>query len=66
MVLNSVPKIQEKEIVSSKEFGKRDVENYSIRIPFAMCDKLKYEIGRKTKASMRDLILKADEEYYKI
>ena len=32
---------------------------YSLRIPTNIFDKLKYEIGRETKASMRDMILKA-------
>ncbi|WP_268034885.1 hypothetical protein [Algoriphagus sp. PAP.12] len=39
---------------------------YSLRIPTAMFDKLKYEIGRETKLSMRDMILKAVAEHYGI
>ena len=66
VLINSEPEIQQKEKVSSKEFGTEDVKIYSLRIPTAMFDKLKYEIGRETKLSMRDMILKAVAEYYGI
>lgn len=66
VLINSEPEIQQKENVSSKEFDTEDVKIYSLRIPTAMFDKLKYEIGRETKASMRDMILKAISEHYGI
>ncbi|MEB2774307.1 hypothetical protein SYJ56_03265 [Algoriphagus sp. D3-2-R+10] len=55
-----------KEKVSSKEFDTEDVKIYSLRIPTAMFDKLKHEIGRETKASMRDMILTAISKHYGI
>jgi hypothetical protein len=66
MLINAEPETQQKEKTSSKEFDTEDVKIYSLRIPSAMFDKLKYEIGRETKASMRDMILKAVAEYYGI
>lgn len=64
MLINSEPELQQKEKVSNKEFDTEDVKIYSLRIPTAMFDKLKYEIGRETMASMQDMILKAVAEYY--
>jgi len=64
MLINTEPESQQKEKVSSKEFDTEDVKIYSLRIPTPMFDKLKYEIGRETKLSMRDMILKAVAEYY--
>jgi hypothetical protein len=66
MLINPEPELPQKEKVSSKEFDTEDVKIYSLRIPTAMFDKLKYEIGRETKASMRDMILKAVAEHYGI
>lgn len=66
VLINSKPEIQQKEKVSSKEFDTEDVKIYSLRIPTAMFDKLKYEIGRETKASMRDMILTAIAKHYNI
>lgn len=66
VLINSEPEIQQKEKVSSKEFDTEDVKIYSLRIPTAMFDKLKYEIGRETKASMRDMILTAIAKHYDI
>lgn len=66
MLINSEPEIQQKEKVSSKEFDTEDVKIYSLRIPTAMFDKLKYEIGKETKASMRDMILTAIAKHYDI
>lgn len=65
MLINPEPEIQQKE-KSSKEFDTEDVKIYSLRIPTAMFDKLKYEIGRETKASMRDMILTAIVKHYGI
>lgn len=39
---------------------------YSLRIPVHIHEKLKYEIAKDRKASMRDLILEAIKEHYKI
>ncbi|WP_262480993.1 hypothetical protein [Algoriphagus resistens] len=39
---------------------------YSLRIPTDMLDKLKYGIGRDTKASIRDMILTAIAKHYEI
>ena len=64
MLINPEP--QQKEKASSKEFDTEDVKIYSLRIPTPMFDKLKYEIGRETKLSMRDMILKAVAEHYGI
>jgi hypothetical protein len=66
MLINAEPETPQKEKTSSKEFDTEDVKIYSLRIPTPMFDKLKYEIGRETKASMRDMILKAVSEYYGI
>lgn len=66
MLINSKPESQQKEKASSKEFDTEDVKIYSLRIPTPMFDKLKYEIGRETKLSMRDMILKAVAEHYGI
>ncbi|MDG1277885.1 MAG: hypothetical protein P8O16_11440 [Algoriphagus sp.] len=66
MLINPVPETPQKEKVSSKEFDTEDVKIYSLRIPTPMFDKLKYEIGRETTASMRDMILKAASEHYGI
>jgi len=66
MLINSEPESQQKEKTSSKEFVTEDVKIYSLRIPTPMFDKLKYEIGRETKLSMRDMILKAVAEHYGI
>ena len=64
MLINSEPELQQKEKTSSKEFDTEDVKIYSLRIPTPMFDKLKYEIGRETKLSMRDMILKAVAKHY--
>ena len=66
MLINSEPESQQKEKSSSKEFDTEDLKIYSLRIPTDMFDKLKYEIGRETKLSMRDMILKAVAEHYGI
>lgn len=66
MLINSEPEIQQKEKLSNKEFDTEDVKIYSLRIPTAMFDKLKYEIGKETKASMRDMILTAIVKHYGI
>ena len=66
MLINAEPETPQKEKTSSKEFDTEDVKIYSLRIPSAMFDKLKYEIVRETKASIRDLILKAISEHYGI
>jgi hypothetical protein len=66
ILINPEPEVQQKVKVSNKEFDTEDVKIYSLRIPTAMFDKLKYEIGKETKASMRDMILKAVSEYYGI
>lgn len=66
MLINAEPETPQKEKISSKEFDTEDVKIYSLRIPSAMFDKLKYEIGRETKSSMRDMILKAVKDYYGI
>ncbi len=66
VLINSEPEIQQKEKVSTKEFDTEDVKIYSLRIPTAMFDKLKYEIGRETKASMRGMILTAISKHYDI
>lgn len=60
MLINSEPESQQKEKTSNKEFDSEDVIIYSLRIPARLLDKLKYEIGRETKLSMRDMILKAE------
>ncbi|WP_373400041.1 hypothetical protein V8V91_10700 [Algoriphagus halophilus] len=64
MLINSEPETQQKEKASSRVFDNEDVKIYSLRIPTPMFDKLKYEIGREIKLSMRDMILKAVAEYY--
>lgn len=66
VLINPEPEIQQKEKGSSKEFDTEDVKIYSLRIPTTMFDKLKYEIGRETKASMRDMILTAISKHYDI
>ena len=66
VLINSEPEIPQNEKLSNKEFDTEDVKIYSLRIPTAMFDKLKYEIGRETKASMRDLILTAISKHYGI
>lgn len=66
MLINSEPETQQKEKTSSKEFNAENVKIHSLRIPIPMIDKLKYEIGRETKLSMRDMILKAVSEHYGI
>ena len=66
MLINPEPEVQQKEKVSSKEFDTEDVKIYSLRIPTDMFDKLKYEIGKETKASMRDMILTAVAKHYGI
>lgn len=57
---------QQKEKESPASFDTEDVKIYSLRIPTSMHDKLKYEIGKETKASMRDLILTAIAKHYNI
>ncbi len=66
MLINPEPELPQKEKASSKEFDTEDVKIYSLRIPTSMFDKLKYEIGRETKASMRDMILTAIAKHYGI
>ena len=66
MLRNPEPELPQKEKVSSKEFDTEDVKIYSLRIPTEMFDKLKYEIGRETKALMRDMILTAISKHYGI
>ncbi|MDE0561986.1 hypothetical protein OU792_18460 [Algoriphagus sp. NF] len=66
MLFNFELELQQKEKVSNKEFATEDVKIYSLRIPSAMFDKLKYAIGRETKASMRDMILTAISKHYDI
>ena len=66
MLINPEPETPQKEKNSSKEFETEDVKIYSLRILTPMFDKLKYEIGRETKLSMRDMILKAVAEHYGI
>lgn len=43
MLINSEAEQQQKEKISSKEFVTEDVKIYSLGIPIAMFDKLKYE-----------------------
>ena len=64
MLIHPEPEIHQKEKVSNKKFDSDDVEIYSLRNPTDMSDKLKYEIGRETKLSIRDMILKAAVEHY--
>ena len=59
MLINPEPESQQNEKASSKEFDTEDATIYSLRIPTPMYDKLKYEIGRETKLSMRDMVLTA-------
>ena len=66
VLINSEPEIPQNEKLSNKEFDTEDVKIYSLRIPTAMFDKLKYEIGKETKASMRDMILIAVSKHYGI
>ena len=56
MLINSEPETPQKGKASSKEFDTEDVKIYSLRIPTGMFDMLKYEIGRETNLSMRDMI----------
>jgi len=57
---------QNQEKASKKSFDTEDVKIYSLRLPTDMYDKLKYDIAKEKKSSLRDLILKAVSEYYKI
>lgn len=66
MLLKSENEKQQKEKRSTSGFDTEDVKIYSLRIPTEMHDKLKYEIGKETKASMRDLILTAIAKHYNI
>ena len=66
MMINPEPEMQQKEKVSSKEVDTENVIIHSLRIPTDLFDKLKYEIGRETKASMRDTIMKAVAKHYGI
>ena len=66
MLINPEPETQQKEKISSKEIDTEDVKIYSLRIPTPMFDKLKHEIGKETKLSLRDMILKAVKEHYGI
>lgn len=51
---------------SGESIDNDEVVMYSLRIPVYLHEKLKYEIAKDKKASMRDLILEAIKEYYKI
>lgn len=55
-----------KEEESNHSIDNEEVVMYSLRIPVYLHEKLKYEIAKDKKASMRDLILEAIKEYYKI
>lgn len=66
MLINPEPETQQKEKISIKEFDTEDVKIYSLRIPTDMFDKLKYEIGRETKASSRNMILNTAAKHHGI
>ena len=57
---------KEKDENNITSFDTENVTPYSLRIPNDMYEKLKYDIAKEKKSSMRDLILKAVKEYYKI
>lgn len=57
---------KEKEAGKINSFDTENVSTYTLRIPNNMFEKLKYDLAKEKKASMRDLILKAIQEYYKI
>lgn len=57
---------EKKEKESSESIDNDEVVMYSLRIPVYIHEKLKYEIAKDKKASMRELILEAIKEYYKI
>jgi hypothetical protein len=57
---------KEKEAAKINSFDTENVSTYTLRIPNNMFEKLKYDLAKEKKASMRDLILKAIQEYYKI
>lgn len=57
---------KEKEATKNNSFDTENVSTYTLRIPNNMFEKLKYDLAKEKKASMRDLILKAIQEYYKI
>lgn len=67
VLLNPVEKRQkEKDVNKSNFFDTENVTTYSLRIPNDMYEKLKYDLAKEKKASMRDLILEAVQKYYKI
>lgn len=57
---------KEKEATKINSFDTENVSTYTLRIPNNMFEKLKYDLAKEKKASMRDLILEAIQEYYKI
>lgn len=67
VLISPVEKQQkEKDANNSPSFDTENVTPYSLRIPNYMYEKLKYDLAKEKKANMRDLILKAVQEYYKI
>lgn len=65
VLINPVEK-QQKENHTTPSFDTENVTPYSLRIPNDMYEKLKYDLAKQKKASMRDLILEAVQKYYKI
>lgn len=51
---------------STPSFDTENVTPYTLRIPNNMFEKLKFDLAKEKKSSMRDLILEAVQEYYKI
>lgn len=64
-VLVSQPKKQQKE-KDVNGFDTQNVKPYSLLIPEPMFEKLKYEICKEEKSSMRDVILNALKEKYNL
>lgn len=65
VLINPVEKTK-KEEDSNQSIDNDNFVMYSLRIPVHIHEKLKYEIAKEKKASMRDLVLEAIKEYYKI
>lgn len=57
---------KEKEKNKTSSFDTENVTSFTISIPTDMFEKLKYEVAKEKKATMRHLILEAIQEHYKL
>jgi hypothetical protein len=64
VLLNSTESIPNND--SFEEADDEKYTHYNLKMPQQMMDKLKYDIAKNKKSSIKELILEAIQQYYKI